>query len=110
MPFGDGLFAVQGVVSFALGLAALALQAVALVDATRQRTDAFPAAGKQTKPIWLGILGVATAIGFVSLSGPLNIFNLLAVVAAGVYMASVRPAVQQISGRGQGSGGPYGGW
>ncbi|HZI98402.1 MAG TPA: DUF2516 family protein [Actinomycetales bacterium] len=97
---------VQGYVMLALGAGALAMMAFALVDALRQRTDAFAAAGKLTKTKWLVILAVAVAIGFVSLFGPLNIFNLLAFVAAAVYLADVRPALRAITGR----GGSTSGW
>lgn len=107
---GSGIATLQGLVLLALGLLALGLQVFALVDALRQRADAFVAAGKQTKQLWLIFLAVATAIGFVSLSGPLNIFNLIAVVAAAVYLTDVRPAVRGMTGgRGTGSG-PYGSW
>ena len=70
------------------------------------------AAGKQTKQRWLIILGVAAAIGFVSLLNPLNIFNLIAFVAAAVYLVDVRPALRQITGKGGGrtQSGPYGPW
>jgi hypothetical protein len=97
----------QGIVQVALGLVALGMQVFALVDALRQRTDAFAAAGKLTKKLWLVILGVATALGFVSLYSPLNFFNLIAVVAAGVYLADVRPALRGVTGGGTG---PYGPW
>jgi 4-amino-4-deoxy-L-arabinose transferase-like glycosyltransferase len=106
----NSIFAVQGIIMLALGLLALALQVYALVDAARQRADAFPATGNQTKQIWLLITGVATAIGFVSLQGPLNFFNLLAIVAAAVYLTKVRPQIHQISGRGGSSSGYSGGW
>jgi len=106
--FTLGVAHLQSLVLLVLGLAALALQGFALIDAIRMRPDAFPAAGKQTKMIWLAILGVATAIGFVSVFGPLNIFNLIGVVAAGVYLADVRPAVRGIAGGG--GSGPYGRW
>lgn len=101
------LYAVQGWVLVALGAAALGLQLWALVHAGTTRADAFPAAGKRTKGFWLAICGVATAIGFVSLFGPLNIFNLVAIVAAIVYLTDVRPAVGSIRG---GRQGPYGPW
>lgn len=92
-----------------LGLAAFALEVWALVDALRQRPDAFVAAGKRTKQFWTILLGVAALLGFVTLTNPLNLFSLLAVVGAGVYLADVRPAVRQVGGRG-GSSGPYGPW
>lgn len=100
------LFALQNGVLWILGLAALALQAYALADAARQRADAYPATGNQTKPIWMAITGVAVLVGFVSLlSGPLSFFNLIAIVAAGVYLTRVRPAIRAITGRGGSSGG-----
>lgn len=100
---------VQGFVALALGLAALAMQVFALVDAARQRPDAFVAASKRTKNFWLAITGVAVAIGVVSVSSPLNLFSLLAVVGAGVYLADVRPALRAVSGGGSHDG-PYGPW
>jgi hypothetical protein len=102
----------QGLVLVVLGALALAMQAFALVDAVRHRPDAFTAAGKRTKQFWVIVLAVATALGFVSLLNPLNIFGLIAVVAAGIYLADVRPALRQVSGRGGGSQhmGPYGPW
>lgn len=106
--FSSGLGSLQGLVLLALAVAAFGLQAFALFDAVRRRAAAFTSAGKQTKRLWLIILVVSAAIGFVSLTRPLNMFNLLAVVAAGVYLADVRPAV---TGGGGGSGtGSYGGW
>lgn len=96
----ESYLTIQNVLFLVLGLIALGLQGFALLDAIRQRTDAYPATSNQTKPIWMAILGVALVIGIVSLFSPLNIFNLLAVVAAGVYLARVRPAIRSITGNG----------
>ena len=52
----------------ALWLAALVVEVWAFIDAMRRPTAAFPAAGKQTKPLWLIILGVATVIGLASVA------------------------------------------
>jgi hypothetical protein len=97
------------VILFVLGALALVLQGYALIDAIRRPSTAFPAAGKQTKVLWLILLSVATAIGFVSLAagdqGALNFFNLIAVVAAAVYVTDVRPAVKRITGGGGSSDG-----
>ncbi len=106
---------VQFLVFLALGVLAFIAQVFALVDAARHRPDAFVAAGKQTKQRWLIILGVAAAIGFISFNGailsPLNILNLIAFVAAAVYLVDVRPALRQVSGKGRGTqSGPYGPW
>ena len=108
------LVAAQSVVFYALGALAFVAQLVALVDAGRHRPDAFVAAGKMTKQRWLIILGVAAAIGFVSLGGvflgALNFLNIIAFVAAAVYLVDVKPALRQVSGGGRGSRGVSGPW
>jgi hypothetical protein len=109
------LMTAQAVVFFALAALAFVTQLVALVDAGRRRADAYVAAGKLTKQRWLMILGVATAIGFVSVGGvflsPLNFLNILGFVAAAVYLVDVKPALQQVSGGGRGgSRGVSGPW
>jgi len=96
----------------ALSLAALVVEAWALVDALRRPAPAFLAAGKQTKPIWLIILGVATVVGLGSsaLGGftLISILPLAAFVAAAIYLTDVRPKVREF--RGGTSSGPYGPW
>ena len=60
--------------------------------------------------LWLAVTGVATLLGFVSMGG-LGFLAIVGVVAAGVYLADVRPAVETVQGRGTGSHqGPYGPW
>lgn len=105
----DALSSLQGVLTLIIGVLMLGTQAFALVDATRQRTDAFTAAGKLTKPLWLTILGVAAAIGVIFIFAPFHFVALIAFVAAAVYLVDVRPAVRAITGRG-GNNGPYGPW
>ena len=108
-----GLFTAQGVVTLLLGLAAFAMEVFALVDCVRHRPDAFVAAGKRTKQFWSIILGIAVLLGFVSVGSQLTFsIGLIALVAAGIYLADVRPALRQVSG-GRGGGqhmGPYGPW
>jgi hypothetical protein len=105
---------VQYFLLLALAIGALGMQSFALVDALRQRPAVFAAAGKLTKQIWTAILALAVVFGVLSLPvgpfslGPLNFLNLAAVVAAGVYLADVRPALRRIAGGG--SSGPYGRW
>ncbi len=102
----------QDLVARVLGLLAAGLQAWALVDALITRPDAFVAAGKRTKGLWLAVTGIAMAIGFVFLFNPFNLFGLLAIVAAAVYLTDVRPAVRSMRGRPNRGGqmGPYGPW
>jgi hypothetical protein len=114
----DALGGVQALLLLALAVLSFACNAVAVVDAVRQRPDAYQAAGKLTKQLWLIILGVAAAIGFIYLvlqlqaPGSLFVFqfpNVIAFVASAVYLLDVRPAVRRLTGGG-GSRGPYGGW
>lgn len=93
------LLGVQNLVALVLGVTAFAVEVFALVHAARQRPDAFVAAGKLTKKVWLLILGVCALVGFVSLWNVLSLFGLLAIVGAGVYLADVRPAIAQVLGR-----------
>lgn len=105
------LGSLQQLVLLVLTVAAFGMQVYALVDAVRTRKEAFDLAGKLTKQKWVAILGVAAALGFVSLGGGLGFLAIIAVVAAGVYLADVRPAVRQIGGGHSGErSGPYGPW
>lgn len=89
----------QGTIATVLSLAILAMQVFAFVDALRHRPDAYVSAGKRTKQIWLLVTGVAVVLGFLTLGNPLNLFALLGVVGAAVYLADVRPAVSSAGGR-----------
>ncbi|WP_088281194.1 DUF2516 family protein [Kineosporia sp. A_224] len=100
-----------------LSVVAFGLEVYALVDAVRHRPESFVAAEKRTKGFWVAILAVATAFGFIALPSPigagfissLGFLSLIGVVAAAVYLTDVRPAVQQMRGRGgNGRSGPYG--
>ncbi|MFV0463303.1 MAG: DUF2516 family protein [Nostocoides sp.] len=108
----DVVMRAQGLILLVLGIALLGTEVFAFVDAVRHRPDAYVAAGKRTKPLWSVVTGVGVVLGFLTLFNPLNLFALLGIVAAGVYLADVRPALRQVMGRG-GDGrhmGPYGPW
>lgn len=106
---GYAVAGLQGVLLLALTLFSLVVKGFALVDALRRRPQLFVAAGKQTKNIWLAILGVALAVGIVVLN-PLGFLSIIGLVAAIVYLVDVRPALAQLGGGGGSSSGPYGGW
>lgn len=101
----------QSLIIWVLTLAALGLKGYALIDALRVPTDAFPAAGKLTKPLWLAFLGVSLLVNIAVLN-PLFFVNLIGVVAAAVYLVDVRPAVAAYRGGGRkgSQDGPYGPW
>ena len=97
----------------ALGLAAFIVEAWAFIDAIRRPAQAFVATGKQTKQLWLIILGVATFVGLggaLTGVGPGSFLPVIAFVAAAVYLADVRPKVKDFTSGGGTNSGPYGPW
>jgi hypothetical protein len=99
----------QSWIVLALSVVALGVEIYALVDCVRRRPDAFTAAGKRTKTFWLLVTAVATLVGFVALGG-VGLLAIVAVIAAGVYLADVKPALDQVMGKGRSTDGPYGPW
>jgi hypothetical protein len=98
---------------FALAVAAFLVEVWAFIDALRRPTAAFVAAGKQTKPLWLIILGVAMVIGLygVAAGGGGQLFLAAAAfIAAAIYLTDVRPKVREIGPGGSSRQGPYGPW
>lgn len=104
---------------WALAVAALICEVWAFADALRRPSDAFPAANKQTKPLWLIITGVAGAIGLYSatfgstsgISVVIGILPVAAFIAAAIYLTDVRPKVREMgTGGGSSRQGPYGPW
>lgn len=95
-------------------LAIFGLCVWALVDLLRRPPAAFTSAGKRTKGFWGAILGVATAVSFMSIPRPiglgfLSFLGLLSAVGAIVYLVDVRPAIAPYTRR-RGPRGPSGGW
>ena len=84
-----------GYVLFALQVAVLVASVYAFVHAAMQRPDAYTAAEKLTKPVWLVILGVGVLLALV-----LGITGVaIAAVASGVYLVDVRPKILEIQGK-----------
>ncbi len=77
-----------------LQIAVLVTTVYAFVHAALQRSDAYTAAEKLTKPVWLVILGVAAALTFIGVLG-----MAIAACAAGVYLVDVRPKLLEIQGK-----------
>jgi hypothetical protein len=99
--------------NWALVVAGFIVEVWAFVDAIRRPTGAFPAAGKQTKPLWLIITGVALAVGLFSAADNFPILGflpILAFFAAAFYLVDVRPKVRQMGSGGSSRQGPYGPW
>ncbi|HKP44882.1 DUF2516 family protein [Mycobacterium sp.] len=84
-----------GYVLFALQMAVVATAVYAFVHAALQRPDAYTAADKLTKPVWLVILGIGVLLALV-----LGITGVaIAAVATGVYLVDVRPKILEIQGK-----------
>ena len=88
----------QGTIALVLSVGIIIMQAFAFADAVRHPADAFVRADKRTKPIWLAVTGVALLLGVMTFPNPLNLFTLIGVIGAGIYLADVRPALQSVGG------------
>ncbi|AKA05340.1 membrane protein [Streptomyces noursei ZPM] len=104
-----GFQSVLSWVQLALGI----YSAVMLIDAAVRREDAYRAADKQNKAMWLIFLGAATALLF--LLPLLSFLPIIGMIAVIVYTVDVRPALRAVAGgggrgprRGSSSDGPYG--
>ncbi|GAA5048994.1 DUF2516 family protein [Nocardia callitridis] len=91
----DTAQSLTGVILLVLWLAALGAAIFALIHAVRQRPDAFTAVDKMTKQIWLAILGVAILLLLIA-PFSFGLLAFIAIVATGVYMADVRPKVDEV--------------
>lgn len=91
------MFGASNLLLSILGLAMLAVQVWALIDCAIRPAQAFPAAGKLTKPAWLAITAIALFVSFFLGGGGLGLFGIVAIVAAIVYLVDVRPAVKEVS-------------
>ncbi len=86
---------VAGLVLSVLSWVVIAVTVYAFVHAAMQRPDAYTAADKLTKPVWLVILGGAGLLAWVlGVTG-----TVIAAVAAGVYLADVRPRLLEVQGK-----------
>ncbi len=79
----------------ALQLGVLVMSVYAFVHAAMQRPDAYTAADKLTKPVWLVILALAAVLSWF-----LGVMGMAAAAcAAGVYLVDVRPKLLEIQGK-----------
>lgn len=85
-----------GTVVLVLQLIVLVTVVYSFVHAAMQRPDAYPAAGKLTKPAWLAILGVGVLL---LLLFPGVFGAAIAAAAAGVYLVDVKPKILEIQGK-----------
>jgi hypothetical protein len=101
---------------YALIVVGFVIEAWAFIDALRHPANAYVAASKQTKPLWLIILGVALLIGIGGVTQQIGLFNsvlalpIIAFVAAAIYLVDVRPKLRTVRSNSGTRQGPYGPW
>lgn len=108
------MFEIEVYVQLVIFAAMLLLALFSLVDALLFRhPDAFHATGKLSKPAWVLLLVLAVAIDVIVILPSLQvaiasggsggagfgILGIVSLVAAGVYLADVRPALSEIGRR-----------
>jgi hypothetical protein len=94
-------FEVQYWITTLLLVFALVIEGVALVHAIIQRGEAFPAIGTLPKGGWVAILAVCLVLTLLT-QNVLNIFGLIGVAAALIYLLDVRVGLRDLHG-GRGS-------
>lgn len=101
---------VTGLINLVIWVALLGVKIFALVDALRYSNNQYVSAGKRSRTLWLVLTGLSLA--FHLISDVLSLPNLAGTIASIVYLVDVRPALQQVSGRGgnRNNMGPYGPW
>jgi Protein of unknown function (DUF2516) len=89
-----------GYVLLLLAVVVLGATVYAFVHAAIQRPDAYTAAGKLTKPVWLLIIGGAGAFALLTSLTGVSVFAVaIAAVATGIYLVDVRPKILEIQGK-----------
>ncbi|MBV7411519.1 DUF2516 family protein [Dermabacteraceae bacterium TAE3-ERU27] len=84
------------------------IEAWALINAVRFPAAAYDAAMKRTKLFWGGVCAVSAVVGLLTLPilpfrlPVLGIMPIIAVTAAGVFLADVLPALRSVMGNAQG--------
>ncbi len=92
------IFGIQDLFQLVLSLGLLAFEAWAFLDALSHKPDAFVAGDKQTKQLWLIVLGVALGAHLLIME-PFHLLNLVGAVATIVYFVDVRPTLRSLTRR-----------
>jgi hypothetical protein len=86
---------VANLISLALLIVSLVVQAFALVHCVTQRGDGFQAIGTLPKGAWLAILAVCILLTLLG-RGATSLFSLIGVAAALIYLLDVRPGLRDL--------------
>ncbi len=104
------VWGVQSIIAMVLGIVLFAMELFALIEAVRPRAEAYVAAGKLTKPMWVAITAVCAVVGFLTIFNPVSLFGVLAVVGAAIFLADVRPALRKMLGHSSTQKNPFNRW
>ena len=101
---------VTGLIALLIWVALLGVKIFAFVDSLRYSNNHYVSAGKRSRTLWIVLTGISLA--FHLITDPLHLLNIAGTIASIVYLVDVRPALQQVSGRGGNNKhmGPYGPW
>lgn len=101
---------ITGFIGLAVWAALLVVKVFALVDSLRYSNNQYVSAGKRGRTLWLVLTSLSLA--FHLITGPVSFINIAGTIASIIYLVDVRPALQQVSGRGgnRNNMGPYGPW
>jgi FtsH-binding integral membrane protein len=92
-------FEIRGLISQIIGYGAALLSLIACIHCAVQKPEAFSAVGTLSKGTWLGILVVSLVLALLFGGyAQLNLFALIAIAAALVYLLDVRNGIKDIGG------------
>lgn len=87
------VFRVEDFIQLVIFVPLLGMKIFALADAVYRKDAFFVAGDKQNKVFWLIILAIFLVLQIL-IRSPLQMLNLVGTVAAGVYLADVRPTLR----------------
>src|SRR3954467_3225863 len=90
------------VINLVILIFALILMGIAFVHCVTQRSEGFPAIGTLPKGAWLAIIGVGLVLTPLFRGSVLNIFSMIGIAAAAIYLLDVRVGLRELGG-GKGS-------
>jgi uncharacterized membrane protein YgaE (UPF0421/DUF939 family) len=86
----------SSMILWAINLATLFASVWAFVHCLRTRPDAFPAIGRRSKGLWLGLTGGAIAVSLAGFSA-MSLLGIAAIVISAVYLLDIRPRIIDIT-------------
>ena len=96
---GSVVFEIESQIYFAIWAVLLVVKLFALLDAALRPNQLFVAADKQTKLLWMAMLGVTLLLHVFDNRNQFGLLSLIGAVVALVYLADVRPVLRSMQRR-----------